>query len=98
MKTKPTRRKLPVKRAAAPKKKVQPIPAGYSAVTPYLALRGAAQAIEFYRKAFGAKEILRMPGPEGKIGHLWHVATRKEKLTMAEVKRRAERMSKQGSA
>lgn len=172
MKSKAKRRMLPAKRAAAPKKKVLPIPAGYSAVTPYLALRGAAQAIEFYKKAFGAKEIVRMPGPEGKIGHaevqigdarvmladefeamaflgpqtrggstvqlylyvkdvdatfaraiaagakvvravedqfygdrsgsiedpfghLWHVATRKEDLTMAEVKRRAEKTAKQ---
>jgi PhnB protein len=69
MKKKAMRRKLPAKRAAAPKKKVQPIPAGYSAVTPYLSVRGAAQAIEFYKKAFGAKEIMRMPGPEGKLGH-----------------------------
>ncbi len=67
MKRKATRRKLPAKRAAA--KKVQPIPAGYSAVTPYLSIRGAAQAIEFYRKAFGAKEIFRMPGLDGKLGH-----------------------------
>jgi PhnB protein len=69
MKKKTMRRMLPAKRAAAPKKKVQPIPAGYSAVTPYLSVRGAAQAIEFYKKAFGAKEIMRMPGPEGKLGH-----------------------------
>jgi len=69
MKKKAMRRKLPAKRAAAPKKKVQPIPAGYSTVTPYLSVRGAAQAIEFYKKAFGAKEIMRMPGPEGKLGH-----------------------------
>lgn len=69
MKRKATRRKPPLKRAAAPKKKVQPIPAGYSSVTPYLSVQGAAQAIEFYKKAFGAKEIMRMPGPEGKLGH-----------------------------
>jgi len=68
MKRKPARRKLPAKRAAA-KKKVQPIPAGYSVVTPYLAVRGAAQAIEFYKKAFGATERMRMPGPDGKIMH-----------------------------
>ena len=66
MKIKAARRRLPAKRSP---EKVQPIPAGYSAVTPYLAVRGAAQAIEFYKKAFGAKEIMRMPGPEGKIGH-----------------------------
>ena len=69
MKRKTTRRKAPAKRAAATKKKVQPIPAGYNVVTPYLAIRGAAEAIEFYKKAFGAKEIMRMPGPDGKLGH-----------------------------
>ena len=53
----------------AKKRKVQPIPKGYHDVTPYLAIRGAAAAIDFYRKAFGAKEIMRMPGPEGRIGH-----------------------------
>jgi PhnB protein len=64
------KRMAPAKKAAPKKKKkVQPIPAGYSAVTPYLSVRGAAQAIEFYKKAFGAKEIMRMPGPDGKLGH-----------------------------
>jgi PhnB protein len=58
------------KRAPAKKaRKVQPIPAGYHAVTPYLSIRGAAQAIEFYKKAFGAAEVMRMPGSEGKLGH-----------------------------
>jgi PhnB protein len=51
------------------KAKVQPIPEGYHDVTPYLSLRGAAAAIDFYKKAFGAKEIMRMPGPDGRIGH-----------------------------
>jgi len=51
------------------RKKVKPVPAGYHAVTPYLSIRGAAEAIAFYKKAFGAKELMRMPGPEGKIGH-----------------------------
>ena len=69
MKRKTTRRKAPAKRAAVAKKKVQPIPAGYHAITPYLAVRGGAQAIEFYKNAFGAKEIMRMPGPDGKLGH-----------------------------
>lgn len=49
--------------------KVKPIPEGYRAVTPYLSVKGAAGAIEFYKKAFGAKEVMRMPGPDGKIGH-----------------------------
>ncbi|HTN27863.1 MAG TPA: VOC family protein [Burkholderiales bacterium] len=61
-------KKAPVKKAAA-KKAVRPIPAGYHAVTPYLSIRGAAQAIDFYKKAFGAKEIMRIDGPEGKLGH-----------------------------
>jgi PhnB protein len=50
-------------------KKVSFLPAGYQEVTPYLSVRGAARAIDFYRKAFGAAEVMRMPGPEGKLGH-----------------------------
>ena len=49
--------------------KVRPIPEGYHAVTPYLSVVGAAQALDFYKRAFGASEVLRMPGPDGKIGH-----------------------------
>lgn len=49
--------------------KVKPIPEGYHSVTPYLTISGAAQAIEFYKKAFGATELMRMPAPGGKIGH-----------------------------
>jgi len=52
-----------------PPKKVQPIPAGYHAVTPYLVCRDAAGAIAFYKRAFGAKEKFRMPGPGGKVMH-----------------------------
>ena len=48
---------------------VKPIPEGYHSVTPYLTLDDAARAIEFYKKAFGAVELLRMPAPGGKIGH-----------------------------
>ncbi len=48
---------------------VQPIPAGYHTITPYLIIQGAAQALEFYKKAFGATEIMRFPDPSGKIGH-----------------------------
>ena len=51
-------------------KKVQAIPVGYNAVTLYLAIQGAAQVIEFYKKVFGAKELMRMPGPAGKLGHV----------------------------
>lgn len=51
------------------KRKVKPIPEGYHAVTPYLSIKGAADAIAFYKKAFAAKEIMRMPAPGGTIGH-----------------------------
>jgi PhnB protein len=49
--------------------KVKPIPDGYRAVTPYLIVQGAARAIDFYRQVFGARERLRMGGPDGKVGH-----------------------------
>jgi PhnB protein len=48
---------------------VKYIPDGYHSVTPYLYFDGAAKAIEFYKKAFGAIETVRMPMPDGKIGH-----------------------------
>jgi PhnB protein len=48
---------------------VKPIPEGYHSVTPYLIVRGGADAIEFYQKAFGAVELFRFPSPDGKIGH-----------------------------
>ena len=48
---------------------VKPIPDGYHSVTPYLIVDNAAQAIEFYKKALGAVELLRMPTPDGRIGH-----------------------------
>jgi PhnB protein len=47
----------------------QPIPEGYTTITPYLAVDDANEAIEYYKKAFGAKERGRMEGPGGKIGH-----------------------------
>ena len=47
----------------------QPVPEGYHTVTPYLAVDDAAQAIEYYKRAFGAKERVRMDAPDGKIGH-----------------------------
>ena len=49
--------------------KVSYIPKDYNSVTPYLVVKGAAQAIDYYKKVFGATEIMRMPGPNGKIGH-----------------------------
>lgn len=48
---------------------VKPIPEGYSTVTPYLIIKGAAEAIEFYKNAFGAQELFRMPMPDGRVGH-----------------------------
>lgn len=48
---------------------VNPIPEGYNTLTPYLAVEDAERAIEFYKDAFGAEEIIRMPGPDGKIAH-----------------------------
>ncbi len=48
---------------------VKPIPEGYHSVTPYLIIKGAAEAIEYYKKSFGATELFRMPAPDGKIGH-----------------------------
>jgi PhnB protein len=47
----------------------QPIPEGYHTITPYLAVEDAAEAIEYYKKAFGATERVRMEAPGGKIGH-----------------------------
>jgi PhnB protein len=49
--------------------KPKPVPDGYHTATPYLIVNGAAQAIEFYKKAFGATELMRMAQPGGKIGH-----------------------------
>ncbi len=48
---------------------VSPIPAGYHSITPYIFVRGAADAMAFYEKAFGAVEVTRMPGPDGKLMH-----------------------------
>src|SRR5512147_3023724 len=49
--------------------KVKPIPDGYHAVTPYLIVGDGARAIEFYKQAFNAVEVMRMDGPAGKVGH-----------------------------
>ena len=48
---------------------VKPIPEGYHAVTPFLVLKEAHRAIEFYKRAFGAEERFRMPTPDGKVAH-----------------------------
>jgi PhnB protein len=48
---------------------VRHVPEGYTTVTPYLIVRGASDAIDFYTRAFGASEIMRFAAPDGKIGH-----------------------------
>ena len=48
---------------------VKRIPDGYHALTPYLVVKGAAHAIEFYERAFGAKVLFRMDRPDGRVGH-----------------------------
>lgn len=48
---------------------VKPVPEGMHTLTPHIVCAGAAQAIEFYKKAFGATEFMRMPGPDGKLMH-----------------------------
>jgi PhnB protein len=49
--------------------KVKPIPDGYHTITPYLSVTGATAAIEFYKKAFGAREVLKLAQPDGRVGH-----------------------------
>jgi len=48
---------------------VKPIPDGYRTVTPYLFVKGAAKALDFYKKAFGAAELMRFADPSGRVGH-----------------------------
>lgn len=47
----------------------KPVPEGYHSITPYLGIHKAAEAIEFYKKAFGATEVMRLAMPDGGIGH-----------------------------
>ncbi len=63
------KRTAAVTRPAPAPKKVMPVPAGYRTVTPYLSVSDAAQAIEFYVRAFGAEEKARIAGPGGKLMH-----------------------------
>ena len=49
--------------------KINAIPVGPRAITAYLTIKGAAEGIEFYKKAFGAKELMRWTGPDGRVGH-----------------------------
>jgi uncharacterized glyoxalase superfamily protein PhnB len=72
-KKKPSRKPARAKRPAAKaSRKVSPIPAGLSSLTPNLVLRDCARAIEFYKEAFGAKELNRAIAPDGKS--VWHCA------------------------
>ncbi|MGE8154724.1 VOC family protein [Pseudomonas vancouverensis] len=48
---------------------VKPIPEGYHSITPYLGIKQAVEAIDFYKKAFGAIEVMRLSTPDGGIGH-----------------------------
>ena len=61
--------KAKAKPKPAPKSKVRPIPEGMHTVTPHIVCADAAGAIEFYKKALGAVELMRMPGPDGKLMH-----------------------------
>ena len=49
--------------------KVPYIPKGYNTVTPYLIIKGAAKAIDYYKNVFGATVVVRMDGPDGRVGH-----------------------------
>ena len=49
--------------------KVKAVPEGYHTITPNLVVQDASKAIDFYKKAFGAEELVRMPGPDGKVMH-----------------------------
>ncbi len=74
VKSKPKKVKVKIKvKARKPKakkkKSVPGVPEGFSTATPHLIVRDCAQALEFYKKAFGAKETVRMDGPGGKILH-----------------------------
>lgn len=85
--------------------KVKPIPQGMHSVTPHLVCAGAAKAIDFYKKAFGAEEGGRLPGDRyGKIedpfGHHWSVGTHVRDVTPEEMKKAMQAMAagqKQGA-
>jgi PhnB protein len=57
------------KKSKPKKAKVEPIPKGFRTVTPYLSINGASEAIDWYKKAFGAKELFREAMPDGKLMH-----------------------------
>ena len=57
------------KTKAKARPKAKAVPAGFHTATPYLFVQGAASAIDFYKAAFKAKELMRMPAPGGRVGH-----------------------------
>jgi uncharacterized glyoxalase superfamily protein PhnB len=63
------RRTKVAKRGAVRKKKADPVPARYGTATPHLIVSPCGEALEFYAKAFGAKVLMTMPGPDGRIMH-----------------------------
>ena len=63
---------------------VKPIPDNFPRVTPYLAIDGVAEAIDFYTKILGATERFRMPGPDGRVGHA-EIAIGDSVIMMADV-------------
>jgi len=69
MATSTARKKKAVKKPAKRPARVKAIPDGYHTTTPYLIVDGASRAIDFYRRAFGAREIMRIPGPGDRVGH-----------------------------
>lgn len=69
MSTTKTSEKPTTSEQTATRTKPKPIPDGMHTVTPHLICAGAADAIEFYKKAFGAQELVRLPGPDGKLMH-----------------------------
>jgi uncharacterized glyoxalase superfamily protein PhnB len=69
-KAKSKARVRPAAKAKARPAKIEPVPKGYHTITPVLTVSNGAQAIEFYKKAFGAQELFRMTGPDGRsIAH-----------------------------
>lgn len=70
MKTRRTRARKPARtKKVAAKARVAPIPRGFRTITPELVVSRAAEAIDFYKRAFGAREVMRMASPDGKIVH-----------------------------
>jgi catechol 2,3-dioxygenase-like lactoylglutathione lyase family enzyme len=89
-KAKTTRKRAP--------KKVPPIPAGHHTVTPYLTVNDGARALEFYARAFGARETARLSTPDGKMMHAqfrigdsleWSMATHTEDVPPTRMAERA---------